>query len=67
MLPTLQGLIEDYHQSDPNARDPEVLMLFATLIKKQGDMISGFLEQVLFHLCETTLDMIKNDYATYPD
>lgn len=34
MLPTLQGLVEDYQQNDPNARDPEVLMLFATLIKK---------------------------------
>jgi exportin-1 len=42
-LPTLQGLVEDYQQNDPNARDPEVLMLFATMLKKMGDMLSGFL------------------------
>lgn len=36
MLPTLQTLVMDYQQSDPNSRDPEVLNLFATLLKKQG-------------------------------
>lgn len=35
-LPTLQGLVEDYQQSDPNSRDSEVLMLFATMLKKLG-------------------------------
>ena len=54
-LPTLQSLVEDYQQNYPNARDPEVLMLFATMLKKMGDALSGFLQQILFNLCETTL------------
>ena len=42
-LPTLKNLVDDYQVSDPNSRDPEVLMLFATMLKKMGDMLSGFL------------------------
>lgn len=43
-LPPLQGLVEDYLLNDPNARDPEVLMLFATMMKKIGETLSGYLE-----------------------
>lgn len=67
MLPTLQGLVEDYQQNDPFARDPEVLNLFATLLKKQGNVISGFLQQILYNLCETTLVIIKDDFLTMPE
>ena len=66
-LPTLQSLVEDYQHNDPNARDPEVLMLFATLIKKQGEELSGFLQQILYNLCESTLNTIKNDFISYPE
>jgi exportin-1 len=38
-LPTLQGLVEDYQLSDPNARDPEVMMLFATMLERMGDLL----------------------------
>ena len=67
MLPTLQGLVEDYQQNDPLARDPEVLKLFATLLKKQGNVISGFLQQILYNLCETTLVIIKDDFLSMPE
>jgi exportin-1 len=59
MLPTLQGLVEDYAFSDPNARDPEVLMLFATMMKKLGEGLGGYLQHVVIHLCESTLNMIN--------
>lgn len=42
-LPTLKNLVDDYQANDPNARDPEVLMLFATMLRKMGDALSGFL------------------------
>ena len=32
-LPTLQAMVEDYQQANPNSRDPETLMLFATMMK----------------------------------
>jgi exportin-1 len=66
-LPTLKNLVDDYQANDPNARDPEVLMLFATMLKKMGDMLSGFLQSILYNLCQTTLDMVKHDYISYPE
>jgi exportin-1 len=66
-LPKLQGLIEDYHQSEPNARDPEVLMLFATMLDKMGGHIEKSLLHILIHLCDPTLEMIRNDMVSYPD
>ena len=57
-LPTFQTMVSDYQQSDPNARDPEILMLFAVLMKKEGQYLSGFLNQILFSLCASTLEVI---------
>lgn len=50
-LPTLQTMVDDYAQSDPNARDPETLLLFATIMKRDGEMLAGFLTQILNGLC----------------
>ena len=66
-LPTLQGLVEDYQLSDPNARDPEVLMLFATMLEKMGELLQGFLQQILYNLCDSTLEMIRNDLMSFPE
>lgn len=30
-------------------------------------MISGFLQQILYNLCETTLSVIRDDYVTHPE
>ena len=35
-LPSLQELMQDFANSDPFARDPETLMLFATILRKDG-------------------------------
>ena len=43
-LPSLQTLVSDYQQNDPMARDPEVLMLFATTIKRVGETLAGYLQ-----------------------
>lgn len=42
-LPTLQALVEDYSSNDPKARDPEVLQLFATMMRQEGPMLQGFM------------------------
>lgn len=44
-------MVQDYQQSIPETRDPEVLLLFATILKKQGDYMSQFLENILQGLC----------------
>lgn len=42
-------------------------MLFATLLKYFGNNLVDFLTQILFNLCQSTLDMIKDDFLNYPD
>lgn len=44
-----------------------MLNLFATLLKKQGPIISGFIQQILYNLCETTLVIIKDDFLSMPE
>lgn len=66
-LPTLQAMIEDFSQSDPNARDPETLMLFAIILKKEGQHLENFLSPILIHLCQPTLQMIMNDLISFPE
>jgi hypothetical protein len=67
MLPTLQELVNDYKNAYLDARDPEVLGLFSILFKKMGEMLQSFLKEVVFGLCESTLEMIKNDTVSYPE
>lgn len=67
LLPTLQELVNDYQVALPDARDPEVLMLFSTLFKRTGEQLASFLKHVVFSLCESTLEMIKNDTTSYPE
>jgi hypothetical protein len=43
MLGTLQNLIDDYRGAHPDARDPEVIMLFSLLLKKLGEFLAGSL------------------------
>ena len=66
-LPTLKTLIDDFQNSDPYARDPEVLMLFATMFKRMGELMSGFLSHIIFNLIDTTLAMIRNDFVSFPE
>lgn len=42
-------------------------MLFATMMKQEGNMLAGFLNQILFGLCQSTLDMISGDFISYPE
>jgi hypothetical protein len=42
-------------------------MLYATMLKKMGESLSGYLNQILANLCDTTLAIIKNDYISYPE
>lgn len=66
-LPTFQTMVQDYQTSDPNSRDPEILMLFAVVMKKEGEVLSGFLNQILFSLCQSTLEMIQADFVSFPE
>lgn len=57
-MPSLKALTDDFQQSDPLARDPEVLLLFSVMMKHVGDMMTDFLPTVFESLCASTLVMI---------
>lgn len=42
-------------------------MLFATVLKKLGDALTSYLDQIVTSLCESTLNMIKDDYIQFPE
>ncbi len=42
-------------------------MLFANILKRLGELMGSFLQQILYSLCETTLSMIRDNYDNYPD
>lgn len=66
-LPSLQTLVNDYQQNDPQARDPEVLHLFATTIKRLGEILADYLQHIVVNLVESTLAMIKDDFISFPE
>jgi len=43
----LRQLTDDYANSDPNARDPEVLVLFAVMMKHVGELMADFLPNIM--------------------
>ena len=63
----LQQLTEDFMNSDPDARDPEVLLLISVLIKHTGDLMADFLPSIMTSLCEPTLQMIRQDTTVHPE
>lgn len=67
-LPSLKQLMEDYVNSNPNSRDPETLSLFATIIKKDSSFFNtDSLKVVIDSLINSTLEMIKNDFTSFPE
>jgi len=66
-LPKLSELITDYNDNVPSARDPEVLLLFATLIKKMEEKMNQHIPDILSWLFESTLSMISDNYTDFMD
>lgn len=66
-LPKLSELVSDYNNNVPNARDPEVLSLFATLIKQTGDQMNQYIPDILNCLFESTLSMISDNFTNFMD
>lgn len=66
-LPSLKQLIDDYKIAAQDARDPEVLLLFSTMIKQMGEQLHNELPIIYEGLCASTLSVIQNDFQLYPD
>jgi len=65
--PLLTPVLEDYKMSVAQARDSEVLDLMATLASRLSDIISPEVPSIFEKVFESTLEMIKGDFQSYPD
>jgi exportin-1 len=65
--PPLQELMSDYEQNVPDSRDPEVVLLFSTIIECLKDKLATGMEVILEKLGVCTLKMIANDCQSYPE
>ena len=67
-LPALvEPVLTDYAQGIPQARDAEVLSLFAAIIEKFGDGVMKYLPLVFESCFESTLSMITLNFTDFPD
>ena len=66
-LPALSDLIIDYNNNVPDARDPEVLFLFATMVKHLGEALTAHIPKILEYLFASTLGMISENFTAFMD
>ncbi|GAB5354779.1 hypothetical protein AAMO2058_000148600 [Amorphochlora amoebiformis] len=68
----METILADYRDSIPDAREPEALSLFATIIEKLGpdptshQHILNIIPSVFEHVFEVTLQVITKNFEDYP-
>ena len=65
--PVLDPILGDYQRNIPNARDPEVLSLFSTVVEKLKSHILGDVPRIMEAIFECTLQMITVNFEDYPE
>ena len=65
--PLLDAVLQDYQNSIPQARDAEVLMTMSKVVNRLKEHIQVDVLRIFGHTFEPTLDMIKNDFTTFPE
>lgn len=63
----LQPVLSDYKNNIPDTRDCEVLTLLSVLMARLDSNISPVLPVIFEFVFDSTLDMIKTDFQSYPD
>ncbi|CDJ48970.1 exportin, putative [Eimeria brunetti] len=63
----LQPILQDYRDNTPDSRDCEVLALLAVLMARLDTHISSVLPVIFDYIFDCTLQMIKQDFQSYPD
>lgn len=66
-LDPLSKLIIDYNNNVPDARDPEVLFLFAIIINTFGQHLIDHIPSIVSNLFSSTLQMISQNFLDYMD
>jgi len=68
LLPALlDPVLDDYRRNVPQARDAEVLLLIAELVRSLGTGMSSSVARILDSTFSCTLEMIKDNMEDYPD
>lgn len=65
--PILEPVLTDYRNSTPEARDAEVLTLFAAAVEKLGSQMVPEIPRILDHVLDVTLDMINKNFEDFPE
>lgn len=65
--PLLNPVLDDYARGIPEARDPEVLGLVTSLVRKCSDYIVADIPRIFDAVFSETMAMIAEDFANFPD
>ena len=65
--PLVDYVLTDYQNNHPQTRDPEVLSVFAAIIRKAGDPITDQVPKILGAVFECTLAMITTNMEDFPE
>mmetsp|Transcript_13459 Transcript_13459/g.38211 ORF Transcript_13459/g.38211 Transcript_13459/m.38211 type:complete len:1071 (+) Transcript_13459:123-3335(+) len=65
--PMLDPILGDYARNIPDAREPEVLSVFAAIINKLGTLMEPHIPRIFEAVFECTLQMITRNFEDYPD
>ena len=65
--PVLDPILGDYQRNIAGARDPEVLMLFTTVVEKLKSHVVDDVPRIMESIFECTLTMITENFEDYPE
>ena len=66
-LPQMMLLLNEFSTNDPNAKDAEILSLFASLIDILKDEFKLAIPEIMTKLAAPTLQMITTNFEAFPD
>lgn len=67
VLEMMDPILGDYSRNVPDARDAEVLSLFATIIQKFGMTMENEVPRIFTSVFECTLQMITKNFEDHPE
>jgi exportin-1 len=65
--PVLDPILGDYQRNIAGARDPEVLLLFTTVVEKLKSHVVDDVPRIMESIFECTLQMITNNFEDFPE
>lgn len=65
--PVLDPILGDYQRNIAGARDPEVLLLFTTVVEKLKSHVVDDVPRILESIFECTLQMITTNFEDFPE